>query len=29
MEYEIKDCIDAGSEYCPSCIKVRAFGKNI
>ncbi|AJD27490.1 hypothetical protein RSJ2_2169 [Clostridium botulinum] len=29
MEYEIKDCIDAGSEYCPSCIKVRVFGKNI
>ncbi|APH21185.1 hypothetical protein RSJ8_1864 [Clostridium botulinum] len=29
MEYEIKDCIDAGSEYCSSCIKVRVFGKNI
>ncbi|APQ74025.1 hypothetical protein RSJ9_2646 [Clostridium botulinum] len=29
MEYEIKDCIDAGSEYCPSCIKIRLSGKNI
>lgn len=27
MFYEIQDCIDAGSEYCPCLIKPRHFGR--